>query len=62
VEHLQAKANGGTDRVSNLCLACAPCNQAKGTLDLRVFLAGNPELLARLLAQAKMPRKRCRGD
>jgi hypothetical protein len=57
VEHLQARANGGTDRVSNLCLACAPCNQGKGTLDLRVFLAGNPELLARILAQAKAPLK-----
>ena len=61
VFHLQAKANGGTDRLSNLCLACAPCNQAKGTQDLRVFLAGQPERLARLLVQAKAPRKRCGG-
>ena len=59
VEHLQAKANGGTDRVSNLCLACEPCNRAKGTQDIRVFLAGHPDRLARLLVQAKASRKRC---
>lgn len=57
VEHIQAKANGGTDRVSNLCLACNPCNKAKGTQDLRVFLAEKPDLLARILAQAKTPLK-----
>src|SRR5207248_7824827 len=53
VEHIQAKANGGTDRVSNLCLACDPCNQAKGTRDIRVFLAEQPDLLKTILAQAK---------
>ena len=57
VEHIQAKVNGGTDRVSNLCLACDPCNQAKGTQDIRVFLADKPALLAQLLAQAKAPLK-----
>jgi 5-methylcytosine-specific restriction endonuclease McrA len=53
VEHIQAKANGGTDRVSNLTLSCDSCNQAKGTQDIRVFLAGKPDLLARILAQAR---------
>jgi 5-methylcytosine-specific restriction endonuclease McrA len=53
VEHIQAKANGGTDRVTNLCLACEKCNTAKGRLDIRVFLAKQPDLLARILAQAK---------
>ncbi len=57
VEHLVAKARGGTDRVSNLCLACDPCNDAKGTRDLREFLAEKPELLGRILAQAKAPLK-----
>ncbi len=57
VEHIQAKANGGTDRVSNLALACDSCNKAKGTQDIRVFLAAKPELLARILAQAKAPLK-----
>lgn len=57
VEHIQAKANGGTSRVSNLCLACEPCNRAKGTLDIRVFLAKKLDLLGRILAQAKAPLK-----
>lgn len=55
VEHIQAKARGGTDRVSNLCLACGSCNQAKGVQDIRVFLAEQPDVLARVLAQAKAP-------
>lgn len=57
VEHIQAKANGGTDRVSNLCLACQKCNSAKGKQDIRVFLAKRPELLTRILAQARTPLK-----
>lgn len=57
VEHIQARANGGTNRVSNLCLACEPCNKAKGTQDIRLFLASKPDLLKRLLAQAKGPLK-----
>ena len=57
VEHIQAKANGGTDRISNLCLACDACNKAKGTQDIRVFLTGKPDLLARILAASKVPLK-----
>jgi 5-methylcytosine-specific restriction endonuclease McrA len=53
VEHIQAKTKGGTDRISNLCLACDSCNQAKGTQDIRVFLSHAPALLARILAQTK---------
>jgi 5-methylcytosine-specific restriction endonuclease McrA len=30
VEHLVPKARGGTNRVSNLVIACGPCNTAKG--------------------------------
>lgn len=55
VEHIQAKANGGTDRISNLCLACEACNRAKGTQDIRVFLSEKPDLLVRILAQTKVP-------
>ncbi|MFL5691529.1 MAG: RNA-guided endonuclease IscB [Ktedonobacteraceae bacterium] len=57
VEHIEARANGGSNRVSNLCLACESCNLAKGTQDIRVFLAKKPEWLKRLLAQAKAPLK-----
>ena len=53
VEHIQARANGGTDRVSNLCLACEPCNKRKGTKEIGVFLAKKPDLLKKIQAQAK---------
>jgi 5-methylcytosine-specific restriction endonuclease McrA len=31
VEHIVPRARGGADRVSNLTLACGPCNQRKGS-------------------------------
>ncbi len=57
IEHIVARANGGTDRISNLCLACQPCNIHKGTQELAVFLAKKPALLKQLIAQAKAPLK-----
>jgi len=57
VEHIHARAAGGTNRVSNLTLACEPCNTRKGTLPIEVFLKHKPEVLARILAQAKRPLK-----
>ncbi len=57
IEHIQARANGGTNRVSNLCLACQPCNKRKGTQEISVFLAKQPERLKRIQDQAKAPLK-----
>lgn len=57
VEHIQPRAKGGSDRVSNLCLACEPCNKAKGTQDSAVFLKKKPDVLKRLQAQRKQPLK-----
>jgi 5-methylcytosine-specific restriction endonuclease McrA len=57
VEHIVPKSRGGTNRVSNLTLACIPCNQAKGTQDIRDFLAQKPELAKRILTGAKAPLK-----
>jgi 5-methylcytosine-specific restriction endonuclease McrA len=57
VEHIVAKDRGGSDRVSNLCLACVRCNQAKGNRPIEEFLAKKPDLLNSILAQAKDPRK-----
>lgn len=57
VEHIHPRAKGGTNRVSNLGIACGDCNQAKGTLDIRDFLAKKPEKLAKALAQARRPLK-----
>lgn len=57
IEHIQPKAAGGSNRVSNLTLACQPCNQKKGSQPLQVFLAKDLNRLARIQAQAKRPLK-----
>lgn len=55
MEHIQSKARGGSSRVSNLTLACGPCNRKKAARDIRDFLAKEPARLARILKQAKAP-------
>ena len=55
LDHLQPRAKLGSNRASNLVAACKPCNQRKGNQDIRDFLKGQPERLARILAQAKTP-------
>lgn len=55
IEHIQPRSHGGSDRVSNLTLACAPCNQAKSSLPLEVFLAKDPGLVNRIKQQSKTP-------
>jgi 5-methylcytosine-specific restriction endonuclease McrA len=57
VEHIWPKSAGGSDRVSNLTLACQPCNQRKGSQPVAEFLKGQPDLLKRIQAQAKAPLK-----
>ena len=57
IEHICPRAVREDNRVCNLTLACGPCNQRKGTQDIRIFLAHQPDLLATLLAQAKAPLK-----
>ncbi len=57
IEHIHPRVKGGSNRVSNLCLACEPCNIKKGTQDLEQFLAKKPDLLKRILGQAKRPLK-----
>jgi 5-methylcytosine-specific restriction endonuclease McrA len=57
VEHIKPKASSGTNRISNLCLACEKCNLKKGTQDIEKFLAKKPELLKKILQVAKRPLK-----
>ncbi|MDJ0533771.1 MAG: HNH endonuclease [Xenococcaceae cyanobacterium MO_207.B15] len=52
VEHTLPKSKGGSNRVSNLAIACVPCNQAKSNLDIQEFLADKPSILKRVLIQA----------
>jgi 5-methylcytosine-specific restriction endonuclease McrA len=49
VEHIVPRARGGSDRVSNLTLACGPCNQRKGAQTAVEF--GFPKVQA----QAQQP-------
>ncbi|WP_327585479.1 HNH endonuclease [Nonomuraea sp. NBC_00507] len=55
IDHIQPRSRGGTDRVSNLTLACVPCNQVKGNRPITQFLTGKPKLLATIRAQAMTP-------
>jgi hypothetical protein len=55
IDHVHARARGGSNRVANLVLACVPCNSRKGTADVRTFLSSDPVRLARIEAQLKRP-------
>lgn len=55
IDHVRPRSRGGSDRVSNLTLACVPCNQSKGARSVEEFLAGRPAVLRRVLAQLKLP-------
>lgn len=55
IEHVTPKSLGGSDRVSNLAIACRPCNQAKGNQNIKDFLSFKPDVLNRVLAQLKKP-------
>jgi len=57
IEHIVPKAKYTDNRVSNLCLACEKCNKAKGTKDIKDFLKKKPDLLKKILGQAKVPLK-----
>ena len=49
IEHIHPKSKGGSDRISNLALACKKCNINKGDRNIRSFLAHDPKRLVRFL-------------
>ncbi len=57
IENIQPKSAGGSNRISNLTLACEPCNRKKGAQPVEVFLKGKPDTLTRIQSQAKAPLK-----
>lgn len=57
IEHIVLKAKGGSNRISNLCLACEKCNLKKGSQDIKDFLSNKRELLKKIQLQAKRPLK-----
>lgn len=57
VEHIHPKSKGGSNSVTNLTLACEPCNKKKNTHSIEEFLKNKPELLKKIKSQAKRPLK-----
>ena len=57
IDHIHPRSKGGSNRVSNLTIACRDCNQAKGNSPVEQFLAKAPERARKILAQAKAPLK-----
>jgi 5-methylcytosine-specific restriction endonuclease McrA len=55
VEHIQPRAKGGSNSITNLCLSCEKCNLKKGTQDIRVFLKKDSLRLEKILKQVKTP-------
>ncbi|MGW0595360.1 RNA-guided endonuclease IscB [Streptosporangium sp. NPDC002607] len=55
LDHIHPRSRGGSERVSNLTLACIGCNQAKNATPVQEFLKDRPALLAKILKQAKAP-------
>ncbi|MEW2396834.1 RNA-guided endonuclease IscB [Streptomyces sp. NPDC046862] len=55
IDHLRPRSGGGSSRITNLVLACVPCNQAKGSSPVEVFLAQQPGRLAKILQQVRTP-------
>lgn len=55
LDHVAPKSRDGSDRVSNLTLACIPCNQAKDNRPVEEFLAHDAKRLGRVKAQLRSP-------
>ena len=53
VEHIEPKSKGGSDRISNLCIACKNCNQKKGSKPVENFLKNKPDVLKKIKSQQK---------
>ena len=57
IDHIHPRSQGGSDRVSNLTLACRTCNQKKRNRPVGEFLSKKPDLLKKILARAQAPLK-----
>eukprot|EP01025_Chloroclados_australasicus_P009084 TRINITY_DN1347_c0_g4_i1.p1 TRINITY_DN1347_c0_g4~~TRINITY_DN1347_c0_g4_i1.p1 ORF type:complete len:442 (+),score=19.87 TRINITY_DN1347_c0_g4_i1:243-1568(+) len=53
VEHVIPKAKGGSNRISNLVIACEKCNQKKNVKSIEDFLAHQPDRLKAIQSQLK---------
>lgn len=55
IDHVLAKSKGGSDRISNLVLACRSCNLKKGNTPIAQFLSKHSKLLQSIRAHQKTP-------
>jgi 5-methylcytosine-specific restriction endonuclease McrA len=53
VEQIHPKASGESKRISNLALACGPCNQKKGPRGRGALLCRDQKRLERTVAQGQ---------
>ena len=55
IDHIIPRSKRGSNRVSNLTLACEKCNTKKGNKSIEEFLKKKPELLKSILVHTKRP-------
>ena len=61
IDHIRPRSGGGSNRVSNLALACVSCNQSKGNMAVEEWLTSRygtdkgAVIAKRVLARAKAP-------
>lgn len=53
IDHIHPRSRGGTNRISNLIIACITCNQTKSDRPVEDFLKNKPKLLAQVHSLAK---------
>ena len=57
IEHIVPKSKGGSNSVTNLAIACRPCNEKKSNKSLSEFLKSKPEKITKINKQLKSPLK-----
>jgi len=55
IDHIRPRSKGGTNKVSNLALACVDCNQSKGSADLEAWLVTREVVPLRVEVEVAVP-------